>query len=77
MDGRIGAIREALDASGFDQTGIMGYAAKFASCFTGRFARQPKARRSSATGVSTKWILRTPTKLCAKPRWMLRKGRTL
>src|SRR5437868_13470843 len=31
MDGRIGAIREALDAAGFDQTGIMSYAAKFAS----------------------------------------------
>src|SRR3954451_23360463 len=33
MDGRIGAIREALDASGFDQTVIMSYAAKFASVF--------------------------------------------
>src|SRR5216684_2888021 len=33
MDGRIGAIREALDAGGFDQTGIMSYAAKFASAF--------------------------------------------
>ena len=30
MDGRIGAIREALDAHGFDQTGIISYAAKFA-----------------------------------------------
>jgi porphobilinogen synthase len=37
MDGRIGAIREALDASGFDQTGIMSYAAKFASVFYGPF----------------------------------------
>src|SRR5881409_4506380 len=37
MDGRIGAIREALDASGFDQTGIMSYAAKFASAFYGPF----------------------------------------
>src|SRR4029077_3556797 len=26
MDGRIGAIREALDAAGYDQTGIMSYA---------------------------------------------------
>src|SRR4029434_778502 len=31
MDGRVGAIREALDAGGYDQTGIMSYAAKFAS----------------------------------------------
>src|SRR6476619_1490391 len=37
MDGRIGAIREALDESGFDQTGIMSYAAKFASVFYGPF----------------------------------------
>jgi len=37
MDGRIGAIREALDRGGFDQTGIMSYAAKFASAFYGPF----------------------------------------
>jgi porphobilinogen synthase len=37
MDGRIGAIREALDTNGFDQTGIMSYAAKFASAFYGPF----------------------------------------
>ena len=37
MDGRIGAIREALDANGFQNTGIMSYAAKFASAFYGPF----------------------------------------
>jgi len=37
MDGRVGAIREALDAKGFDQTAIMSYAAKFASAFYGPF----------------------------------------
>ena len=37
MDGRIGAIRQALDGNGFDQTGIMSYAAKFASVFYGPF----------------------------------------
>jgi len=37
MDGRIGAIREALDERGFDQTGIISYAAKFASAFYGPF----------------------------------------
>ncbi|HVD96081.1 MAG TPA: porphobilinogen synthase [Candidatus Limnocylindria bacterium] len=37
MDGRIGAIREALDLGGFDQTGIISYAAKFASTFYGPF----------------------------------------
>jgi porphobilinogen synthase len=37
MDGRIGAIRAALDNAGFDQTGIMSYAVKFASVFYGPF----------------------------------------
>jgi len=37
MDGRIGAIREALDANAFSDTGIMSYAAKFASAFYGPF----------------------------------------
>ena len=37
MDGRIGAIRQALDAHGFEHTGIMSYAAKFASVFYGPF----------------------------------------
>ena len=37
MDGRVGAIREALDATGFEQTAIMSYAAKFASAFYGPF----------------------------------------
>jgi porphobilinogen synthase len=37
MDGRIAAIREALDAGGFSDTGIMSYAAKFASVFYGPF----------------------------------------
>jgi len=37
MDGRIGAIREVLDANGFQETGIMSYAAKFASSFYGPF----------------------------------------
>ena len=37
MDGRIGAVRAALDEAGFDQTGIISYAAKFASAFYGPF----------------------------------------
>ena len=37
MDGRIGAIREALDEHGFDQAAVMSYAAKFASAFYGPF----------------------------------------
>jgi porphobilinogen synthase len=37
MDGRIRAIRKALDASGLSQIPIMSYAAKFASAFYGPF----------------------------------------
>ncbi len=37
MDGRVGAIRQALDEHGFEETGIMSYAAKFASAFYGPF----------------------------------------
>ncbi|MBB2970458.1 porphobilinogen synthase [Mesorhizobium sp. RMAD-H1] len=37
MDGRIGAIREALDASGFQDVAIMSYATKFASAFYGPY----------------------------------------
>jgi porphobilinogen synthase len=37
MDGRVGAIRRALDAAGFANTPILSYAAKFASGFYGPF----------------------------------------
>jgi porphobilinogen synthase len=37
MDGRIGAIRKALEETGFTKTGIMSYSAKYASCFYGPF----------------------------------------
>lgn len=37
MDGRVGAVREALDTSGFEKTLIMSYAAKFSSGFYGPF----------------------------------------
>ena len=37
MDGRVGAIRAALDLAGFSNTPILAYAAKFASVFYGPF----------------------------------------
>jgi porphobilinogen synthase len=37
MDGRVWAIRKALDASGYERTPILSYAAKFASVFYGPF----------------------------------------
>lgn len=37
MDGRVGAIREALDAAGYTNVSIMSYAAKYASAYYGPF----------------------------------------
>jgi len=37
MDGRVAAIRKALDAAGYQQTPILSYASKFASAFYGPF----------------------------------------
>jgi porphobilinogen synthase len=37
MDGRVGAIRKALDEAGFEQVSILSYAAKYASAFYGPF----------------------------------------
>src|SRR6202012_988631 len=37
MDGRVGAVRDALDEAGFEHVRIMSYAAKYASAFYGPF----------------------------------------
>jgi len=37
MDGQVGAIRTALDGSGYEETGILAYAAKYASALYGPF----------------------------------------
>jgi porphobilinogen synthase len=37
MDGRVGAIRDALDAEGFDRVAVLSYAAKYASAYYGPF----------------------------------------
>jgi porphobilinogen synthase len=37
MDGRVGYIRESLDAEGYTNTGILSYTAKYASAFYGPF----------------------------------------
>ncbi len=37
MDGRVGSIREALDANGFSDTAILAYSVKYASAFYGPF----------------------------------------
>ncbi|MCE3016836.1 MAG: porphobilinogen synthase [Pirellula sp.] len=50
MDGRIGAIRDALDESGFQHIGIMSYAAKYASSFYGPFRDAVGSAKNLASG---------------------------
>jgi porphobilinogen synthase len=47
MDGRIGAIRDALDDDGFEHVRIMSYAAKYASAFYGPFREAIGSKRAS------------------------------
>jgi porphobilinogen synthase len=49
MDGRIGAIRDALDREGFDEVLILAYSAKYASAFYGPF-RDAVGSKSSLGG---------------------------
>ena len=49
MDGRVGAIRAALDAAGFTDVQIMAYAAKYASAFYGPF-RDAVGSNATLTG---------------------------
>lgn len=49
MDGRVGAIRVALDDNGFEKTGIMAYSAKFASAYYGPFRDAVGSSASAGT----------------------------
>lgn len=54
MDGRVGAIRRALDSEGYTNVSIMAYTAKYASAFYGPFrdalASAPKAGSANRCG---------------------------
>jgi porphobilinogen synthase len=50
MDGRVGAIRTALDATGHQDVQIMAYAAKYASSFYGPFREAVKAGSQLGSG---------------------------
>ncbi len=50
MDGRVGAIREALDAEGFGEVAVLSYAVKYASAFYGPF--REAAESAPRTGPS-------------------------
>jgi porphobilinogen synthase len=52
MDGRVKAIREALEANSFKDVAIMSYAAKFASAFYGPFRDAAESAPDAATGLA-------------------------
>ncbi len=52
MDGRVGAIRKALDGNHFEKTGIIAYSAKFASAFYGPF----RDAVGSASSIGTHYL---------------------
>ena len=76
MDGRVAAIRTALDSGGFNETPIMSYAAKFASAYYGPFRDAAESTRNSVTGAATKWMPPTRRRRCARSHSTCARGRT-
>ena len=68
MDGRIGAIRDALDGAGHLQVHLLAYAAKYASAFYGPFrdAVGSKSALKGASKLTYQWIRPTATRPCAR-----------
>ncbi len=54
MDGRVGAIRRALDAAGFTGTGIMAYSVKYASAYYGPFRDAVGSASAAGTHLLSK-----------------------
>ena len=56
MDGRIGAIRQELDNNGFNEVGILSYAAKYASAFYGPYRTAIKTDKTLKGTKDTYYI---------------------
>ncbi|MSU25599.1 MAG: porphobilinogen synthase [Opitutus sp.] len=54
MDGRVGAIRKALDAAGFSGTGIMAYSVKYNSAYYGPFREAVGSAQAAGTRLLSK-----------------------
>jgi len=54
MDGRIGAIRKALDAAGYTDTGILAYSAKYNSAYYGPFRDAVGSAKAAGTRLLSK-----------------------
>lgn len=78
MDGRIGAIRQALEANGHIYTNIMAYSAKYASSFYGPFrdAVGSATNLKVVINITTRWTLVTVPKHYTKLRLIFKKAPT-
>ena len=76
MDGRVGAIRSALDEEGYTDTPILAYSAKFASAFYGPFRDAAGSAPHSVTAAAIRWIPPTVARPSARRCWMSRRART-
>ncbi len=76
MDGRVGAIRKALDANGFQEIAILAYAAKYCSGFYGPFREAAQSAPQFGDRRSYQMDRRMCAKRCAKWRWIWKKART-
>jgi len=54
MDGRVGAIRKALDAAGYTDTGILAYSAKYNSAYYGPFRDAVGSAKAAGTRLLSK-----------------------
>src|SRR3954466_13436377 len=54
MDGRVGAIRSALDSAGYSGTGVMAYSAKFNSAYYGPFRDAVGSAQAAGTRLLSK-----------------------
>ncbi len=77
MDGRVGAIREALDAAALESVAIMSYTAKYASSYYGPVPRGGALRAGIRRPARpTRWMPATGARRSSRPRSTSRRGPT-
>jgi delta-aminolevulinic acid dehydratase/porphobilinogen synthase len=76
MDGRVRAIRQALERNGFEDVAILSYAPSTPLRSTARSATPPNRPRPSATARPTRWTRPTPARRSAKSSWTSRRAPT-
>lgn len=75
MDGRVSAIRNALDENGLINTPIMSYSAKFASGYYSPFRDAAESAPEFGDRKAIRWITQTAKRLCVKLQMILTRVR--